>query len=320
MLSRIAESLYWIGRYVERAEDTARILDVHIHHLLEDPWVDEEPACRALLGGHGRRRPTAGRARRRRVTELLAFDAARPELDRRRARGGPGERPRRPRGHLVGDVGVPQRHLQRPARPDVGPGRRRRPARLLPLRQGAGRHPRRPGRLDHEPRRRLALPGARPQPRAGRHDGPAAARPRFSDGVGLARLGHDAALLLGPRGLPAHLPPRGRAVTWPPSSCCSTGSSRARSSTPCARPSSAWPSSSPTPAGPALDDEARRILGRARTDLEFRRVDELLADLPAAPRARSRPPAPTAGDRRRPPLLPPDRTPSSGACEVSLGL
>ena len=28
-----------------------------------------------------------------------------------------------------------------------------------------------------------------------------------------------------------------------------------------------------------LDDEARRILGRARTDLEFRRVQELVADL-----------------------------------------
>ena len=30
MLSRIAESLFWIGRYVERADDTARILDVHL--------------------------------------------------------------------------------------------------------------------------------------------------------------------------------------------------------------------------------------------------------------------------------------------------
>ena len=36
MLSRIAESLYWIGRYTERAEDTARLLDVHSHALLED--------------------------------------------------------------------------------------------------------------------------------------------------------------------------------------------------------------------------------------------------------------------------------------------
>ncbi len=49
MLSRIAESLYWVGRYVERAEDTARILDVHVHHHLEDPSVDEEPAGRGLL-------------------------------------------------------------------------------------------------------------------------------------------------------------------------------------------------------------------------------------------------------------------------------
>ncbi len=34
MLSRVAESLYWIGRYIERAEDTARITDVKFHHTL----------------------------------------------------------------------------------------------------------------------------------------------------------------------------------------------------------------------------------------------------------------------------------------------
>ena len=38
MLSRIAESLFWIGRYVERAEDTARILDVQTQLILEDPY------------------------------------------------------------------------------------------------------------------------------------------------------------------------------------------------------------------------------------------------------------------------------------------
>jgi uncharacterized alpha-E superfamily protein len=53
MLSRIAESLYWIGRYVERAEDTARILDVHLHRMLQDPWTDEERACRSLLSVMG---------------------------------------------------------------------------------------------------------------------------------------------------------------------------------------------------------------------------------------------------------------------------
>lgn len=49
MLSRIAESLFWIGRYVERADDTARILDVHIQSLSEDPWASEDLALRALL-------------------------------------------------------------------------------------------------------------------------------------------------------------------------------------------------------------------------------------------------------------------------------
>ncbi len=49
MLSRIAESLFWIGRYVERADDTARILDVHVQMLAEDPWAEESLACRSLL-------------------------------------------------------------------------------------------------------------------------------------------------------------------------------------------------------------------------------------------------------------------------------
>jgi len=49
MLSRIAESLYWLGRYTERAEATARILDVYSHALLEDRVGGEESACRRLL-------------------------------------------------------------------------------------------------------------------------------------------------------------------------------------------------------------------------------------------------------------------------------
>ena len=49
MLSRIAESMFWIGRYVERAEDTARILDVQTQLILEDSTVDEGATCGALL-------------------------------------------------------------------------------------------------------------------------------------------------------------------------------------------------------------------------------------------------------------------------------
>lgn len=35
MLARHAENLFWAGRYIERAEDTARLLDVTYHGLLE---------------------------------------------------------------------------------------------------------------------------------------------------------------------------------------------------------------------------------------------------------------------------------------------
>jgi uncharacterized alpha-E superfamily protein len=49
MLARNAEALYWIGRYVERADDTARILDVALHQLLEDSSVDPDHASRVLL-------------------------------------------------------------------------------------------------------------------------------------------------------------------------------------------------------------------------------------------------------------------------------
>ncbi|MFV0461968.1 MAG: alpha-E domain-containing protein [Nostocoides sp.] len=49
MLSRIAESLFWIGRYVERADGTARIVDVLRLQLLEDPAADEDMASRSVL-------------------------------------------------------------------------------------------------------------------------------------------------------------------------------------------------------------------------------------------------------------------------------
>jgi uncharacterized alpha-E superfamily protein len=49
MLARNAEALYWIGRYVERADDTARILDVTVHQLLEDSSVDPDQSSRVLL-------------------------------------------------------------------------------------------------------------------------------------------------------------------------------------------------------------------------------------------------------------------------------
>lgn len=49
MLSRIAESLFWIGRYIERAEDTARILQVQLRLFVEEPTVPPHTACTNLL-------------------------------------------------------------------------------------------------------------------------------------------------------------------------------------------------------------------------------------------------------------------------------
>ncbi|WP_127792073.1 alpha-E domain-containing protein [Agromyces sp. LHK192] len=74
MLSRIAESLFWIGRYIERADGTARILDVHLQLLLEDPWIDEDSACRSLLSVMGSIPNDDVPMRRGDVIALLAVD------------------------------------------------------------------------------------------------------------------------------------------------------------------------------------------------------------------------------------------------------
>ncbi|MBI2384058.1 MAG: alpha-E domain-containing protein [Gammaproteobacteria bacterium] len=37
MLSRVADNLYWFGRYLQRAENTARLVNVHAHLLLDIP-------------------------------------------------------------------------------------------------------------------------------------------------------------------------------------------------------------------------------------------------------------------------------------------
>ena len=37
MLSRVAESIYWLARYIERAENVARIMDANYHMILDLP-------------------------------------------------------------------------------------------------------------------------------------------------------------------------------------------------------------------------------------------------------------------------------------------
>ena len=42
MLSRVASSLYWMNRYIERAENTARFVDVNLRLLLDLPGGSAE--------------------------------------------------------------------------------------------------------------------------------------------------------------------------------------------------------------------------------------------------------------------------------------
>lgn len=49
MLSRVAESLYWTARYVERAEDVTRLLDVDFHALLDAQVGDRGEAWQRII-------------------------------------------------------------------------------------------------------------------------------------------------------------------------------------------------------------------------------------------------------------------------------
>ncbi|MGA3204584.1 MAG: alpha-E domain-containing protein [Bryobacteraceae bacterium] len=49
MLSRVAESLYWMSRYLERAEHTARVIKVQLNLMLERETADDDRHWRRML-------------------------------------------------------------------------------------------------------------------------------------------------------------------------------------------------------------------------------------------------------------------------------
>ena len=97
LLSRVAESIFWVGRYVERAEGTARILDVSVYQALEQGDVKGAAGRPAPPRGDGPARlGDARRCGRRPSTWRPTPTAARPS---------PGRSPRRAR------TPVPIRHV-----------------------------------------------------------------------------------------------------------------------------------------------------------------------------------------------------------------
>ena len=51
MLSRVADSIYWMSRYIERAENVARFIDVNLNLMLDLPVGSAQqwqPLCAAV--------------------------------------------------------------------------------------------------------------------------------------------------------------------------------------------------------------------------------------------------------------------------------
>jgi uncharacterized alpha-E superfamily protein len=78
LLSRIAETLFWTGRYIERADDTARMVDVYVHRMLEEPRADEDAGCSALLAVLGMPPPQGARLDIGMALDQLAYDQKSP--------------------------------------------------------------------------------------------------------------------------------------------------------------------------------------------------------------------------------------------------
>ncbi|APX32080.1 hypothetical protein BH708_04300 [Brachybacterium sp. P6-10-X1] len=78
MLSRIADSMFWIGRYVERADQTARILDVTLQSITEDAAQEEPVACAGVYEIFGVADPPDGDLTVQRVLDHLVTDRQNP--------------------------------------------------------------------------------------------------------------------------------------------------------------------------------------------------------------------------------------------------
>jgi uncharacterized alpha-E superfamily protein len=80
MLSRVAESIYWMSRYVERAENVARFIQVNLQLMLDAPSGEGqqwEPLVNTT-GDHEVFAKRYGKATQQNVIHFLTFDAENP--------------------------------------------------------------------------------------------------------------------------------------------------------------------------------------------------------------------------------------------------
>ena len=80
MLSRVADSIYWLSRYVERAENVARFIEVNLQLMLDAPSGEDqqwEPLVNTT-GDYEAFKKRHGEATQQNVIHFLTFDAENP--------------------------------------------------------------------------------------------------------------------------------------------------------------------------------------------------------------------------------------------------
>jgi uncharacterized alpha-E superfamily protein len=80
MLSRVADSIYWMNRYMERAENVARFVDVNLHLMLDlpDPGAMQWDALVATTGDHEYFKEHYGAPTQEAVLQFLTADVKYP--------------------------------------------------------------------------------------------------------------------------------------------------------------------------------------------------------------------------------------------------
>ncbi len=80
MLSRVADSIYWMSRYVERAENVARFIDVNLQLMLDNPSGEDQQWMPLVntTGDHAEFEKRFGKATQETVIHFLTFDAENP--------------------------------------------------------------------------------------------------------------------------------------------------------------------------------------------------------------------------------------------------
>ena len=74
MLSRVADSLYWMSRYLERAEHTTRLLDVNLNLMLDESAVSAERRWQRVLQALGRPKDVEWKGDAYELVRALTFD------------------------------------------------------------------------------------------------------------------------------------------------------------------------------------------------------------------------------------------------------